>query len=176
MMEEETNEQTIRVVLVEPGKYAREAEIGTSLSELQEVCGGWIQTYYPFEETVCIVCNDEGKLIGMPLNRGIKDSETGELIEIIAGPFFICDCSTENFGSLSKEQVECYIEQFKSRNDSIKLMIKSSLFLFIQERKRWKDNLRIRRQGSGVFSLTSIAFGYPKASCWGSPRPLCERK
>ena len=113
MMEEETKEQTIRVVLVEPGKYAKEAEIGTSLSELQEVCGGRIQTYYPFEETVCIVCNDEGKLIGMPLNRGIKDSETGELIEIIAGPFFICDCSTENFGSLSKEQVECYIEQFK---------------------------------------------------------------
>ena len=113
MMEEETKEQTIRIVLVEPGKYAREAEIGTSLSELQEVCGGWIQTYYPFEEMVCIVCNDEGKLIGMPLNRGIKDSKTGELIEIIAGPFFICDCSTENFGSLSQEQVERYIEQFK---------------------------------------------------------------
>lgn len=112
-MEEETKELTIRVVLVEPGKYAREAEIGTSLSELQEVCGGWIQTYYPFEEMVCIVCNDEGKLIGMPLNRGIKDSETGELLEIIAGPFFICDCSTENFGSLTQEQVERYKEQFK---------------------------------------------------------------
>lgn len=63
-MREETKEQSIRVVLVEPGKYAREAVIGTELSDLQEVCGGWIQTYYPFEEMVCIVCNDEGKLIG----------------------------------------------------------------------------------------------------------------
>lgn len=114
MMEEEIKNETIRVVVVEPGKYAREAEIGTELSDLQEVCGGWIQTYYPFEEMVCIVCNDEGKLIGMPLNRGIKDEKTGELIEIIAGPFFICDCSTENFGSLSQEQVERYLEKFKN--------------------------------------------------------------
>lgn len=113
-MTEETKEQSIRVVLVEPGKYAREAEIGTELSDLQEVCGGWIQTYYPFEEMVCIVCNDEGKLMGMPLNRGIKDEETGELIDIIAGPFFICDCSTENFGSLSQEQMERYLEKFKN--------------------------------------------------------------
>lgn len=66
-MREETKEQSIRVVLVEPGKYAREAVIGTELSDLQEVCGGWIQTYYPFEEMVCIVCNDEGKLIGIGL-------------------------------------------------------------------------------------------------------------
>ena len=113
-MMEETKEDKIRVVLVEPGKYAREAEIGTSLSELQEVCDGLIQTFYPFEEMVCIVCNDEGKINGMPLNRAIKDTETGELIDIIAGPFFICDCSTENFGSLSQEQMDRFLEQFKN--------------------------------------------------------------
>ena len=113
-MMEETKEDKIRVVLVEPGKYARDAEIGTSLSELQEVCDGLIQTFYPFEEMVCIVCNDEGKINGMPLNRAIKDTETGELIDIIAGPFFICDCSTENFGSLSQEQMDRFLEQFKN--------------------------------------------------------------
>ena len=112
-MKEEVGEEKIRVVIVEPGKYAREAEIGTELSDLQEVCEGWIQTYYPFEEMVCIVCNDEGKINGMPLNRGIRDEETGEIIDIIAGPFFICDCSTENFGSLSQEQVDRYLEQFR---------------------------------------------------------------
>lgn len=117
MMEEESKEEVteekIRVVIVEPGKYAREAKIGTELSDLQEVCEGWIQTYYPFEEMVCIVCNDEGKINGMPLNRGIRDEETGEIIDIIAGPFFICDCSTENFGSLSQKQVDQYLEQFR---------------------------------------------------------------
>ena len=39
--------------------------------------------------------------------------ETDEIIDIIAGTFFICDCSTENFGSLSEEQVDRYVEQFK---------------------------------------------------------------
>ena len=112
-LREEIREEKIRVVIVEPGKYAREAEIGTELSDFQEVCEGWIQTYYPFDEMVCIVCNDEGKINGMPLNRGIKDSETGEIIDIIAGPFFICDCSTENFGSLSQEQMEQYLEMFR---------------------------------------------------------------
>lgn len=70
-MKEEVREEKIRVVIVESGKYAKEAEIGTELSDFQEVCEGWIQTYYPFEEMVCIVCNDEGKINGMPLNRGI---------------------------------------------------------------------------------------------------------
>ena len=113
MMEEVMKEEQIRVVLVEPGKYARAAIIENSLAEHQRICDGWIQTCYPFEEMVCLVCNDEGKLNRMPLNRGIKDVETDEIIDIIAGTFFICDCSTENFGSLSEEQVDRYVEQFK---------------------------------------------------------------
>lgn len=102
----------ITVVLVEPGKLARPAEIDPSLAGLQKIVGGCIEAYYPFEEEVCIVCNDEGKIIGLDLNRGIC-GEDGELAEIIAGPFFICDCSGESFGSLSSEQVERYTKQFK---------------------------------------------------------------
>ena len=42
--------------MVEPGKLAREADIGTDLSDLQRaVGGGLIDTYYPFEEMTCIV-------------------------------------------------------------------------------------------------------------------------
>lgn len=102
----------LRVVLVEPGKVARTADIDPSLAGLQKVVGGCIETYYPFEEQVCIVCNDEGKLNGMELNRGIYGDD-GELMDIIAGPFFICDCSGCSFGSLTSEQVERYTKQFK---------------------------------------------------------------
>ena len=52
-----SEENRIRVVYVEPGRIAREAEIGTELSDLQAAVGGFIETYYPFEEEVCIVCN-----------------------------------------------------------------------------------------------------------------------
>ena len=59
-MTEPLKEKKIKVVLCEPGKVARVAEIGTELSDLQRVVGGLIEPYYPFEEQVCIVCNDEG--------------------------------------------------------------------------------------------------------------------
>ena len=92
-MTEPLKEKKIKVVLCEPGKVARVAEIGTELSDLQRVVGGLIETYYPFEEQVCIVCNDEGKYNGMRPCRAIY-GEDREMMDIIFGPFFICDCTS----------------------------------------------------------------------------------
>ena len=210
--------RTIDVVLVEPGKLARPAKITATLEGMQAVVGGDIEPFYPFEEQVCIVCNEEGKLIGLPLNRAVyayeeqqvdmtygelaaqfraqersgtgrhmlgyivftedsftepyteeqrtyvvssdnkafkpnmggysiyassldgvdkmvrleaymaaehggKDGwkvercytevQTREMFDIIAGTFFICDCSGESFGSLSEDQLKKYTEMFK---------------------------------------------------------------
>lgn len=50
--------ERIKVVMAEPGKAARITEIGTALEDLQAaVGGGLIETVYPFDEDVCIVCN-----------------------------------------------------------------------------------------------------------------------
>ena len=111
---DKAQEKTIRVVLVEPGKQTRTAEIGASLEALQRTVGGSIEAYYPFAEQVCIVCNEEGKINGLPLNRAIRDEDTGEIIDIIAGTFFICDCSGESFGSLSTEQQKRYLEKYRN--------------------------------------------------------------
>lgn len=102
----------ITVVMVEPGKVARRAVIDSSLEGMQEAVGGYIEPFYPFEEEVCIICNDEGKINGMPLNRAIFD-EDEKIIDIIAGTCFICECGGEEFGSLSEEQIERYTEQYK---------------------------------------------------------------
>ena len=112
-MTEPLKEKKIKVVLCEPGKVARVAEIGTELSDLQRVVGGLIEPYYPFEEQVCIVCNDEGKYNGMRPCRAIY-GEGREMMDIIFGPFFICDCSTPYFGSLNKEQLERYTKQLQN--------------------------------------------------------------
>lgn len=104
---------TIQVVLVEPGKLARIAEIGTTLDAMQRTVGGNIEPCYSFEEQVCIVCNDEGKINGLPLNRAIRDEDTHEIVDIVAGTFFICDCRKESFGSLSKEQQKRYLEKYR---------------------------------------------------------------
>ncbi len=108
----EDNKELIRVVYCEPGRLARVKEIGTELEDLQQAVGGLIETYYPFEEEVCIVCNDEGKFNGMRPCRAIYN-EDERIVDIIFGPFFICDCSGENFASLSDEQLERYSKQFR---------------------------------------------------------------
>ena len=103
----------IKVVLCEPGRMAKYVTIGTDLEDLQKIVGGFIETYYPFEEEVCIVCNDEGKFNGMRPNRAVYDDDHN-IQDIIFGPFFICDCSGPNFGSLTDQQLDYYGHLFGS--------------------------------------------------------------
>ena len=70
----------ISVLLVEPNKYPKMIEIDDTLEAMQEVVGGDIEEYMPFEDEVAIVCHEEGKLIGLPPNRAIyAEPETVEL-------------------------------------------------------------------------------------------------
>ena len=107
------DEKKIRVVMLEPGKLAREAEIGTDIDDLQRTVGGLICPFYPYEEMVCIVCNDESKINGMQPNRGVYVGENQQMIDFICGPAFICDCRGESFGSLSDEQINRYSKMFR---------------------------------------------------------------
>ena len=105
-------EKKIKVVLLEPGKLARTAEIDASLAGMQKTVGGLIEPYYPFEEQVCIVCNEESKINGMRPNRSVKD-ERGVMVDFIFGPAFICDCRGARLGSLSDEQIDHYGKIFR---------------------------------------------------------------
>lgn len=104
-------EDTIAVVLLEPGKLAVATRIDASLDGLQRTVGGWIEAVYPFEESVCIVCNEEGKLLGMPLNRALRYEN--KVTDIIAGPCFVCSCETASFGSLTEAQQQKYLQMFR---------------------------------------------------------------
>ena len=127
----------ISVVLCQPGKQARTAAIEASLESYQNIVGGYIEAYYPFEEPVCIVCNEEGKITGLPLNRAVyADPNRGEMLDIIAGTFFICDCSGENFGSLSSEQLRRYTEQFKYPERFFRMDNEIRAVLFLPEKDR----------------------------------------
>lgn len=102
----------IRVVYLEPMKEAEVREIDASLEGMQQAVCGNIEVAYYLEEPACIICNEEGKINGMSLNRGIYDSD-GSLLDIIAGPCFICDGSEEDFASLSDSLIEKYLEAFR---------------------------------------------------------------
>ena len=45
----------MKVVMVEPGQYARAAEIGDELESMQAAVDGLIDCAYPWREKVCIV-------------------------------------------------------------------------------------------------------------------------
>jgi hypothetical protein len=94
------------VLIIEPGKEPRLTEVENNLKTLKEIVGGYIEVVYPFEEPVGIVCNEEGKLLGLPLNRGLKD------YDIIAGTFMVVGLSACDFCSLTPEQAEKYRQKF----------------------------------------------------------------
>jgi hypothetical protein len=96
----------MNVLLIEPEKAPREAEIGSGLKAMQDVVGGYIEAVYPYDDPVALVCNEEGKLNGLPLNRKLED------YDIIAGTFFICGLNEDNFASLPPDLMEKYKEKF----------------------------------------------------------------
>lgn len=105
----------MQILVVEPGRRPEPREIDGSLAAMQEVVGGTIQSLYPFEEAVALVCNDEGKLLNLQANRGLRD-EDGRIYDIIAGTFFLCGASVDGecFDSLTPEQIERYREKFRT--------------------------------------------------------------
>lgn len=83
-MEQEKN--TLSVLQIAPGQHPKPIEIDNDLKALQQAVGGSIGASYPFEDPVAIVYNDDGKLMGLPLNRALRD-ESGEAYEVKRGKF-----------------------------------------------------------------------------------------
>ena len=101
----------MRVVLVEPGKCARPVEIKEDLHTMQELVGGTIQAVYPFDDPVALVCNDEGKLLGLPWNRTLTDDH-GVPYDIVCGTFFVAGLKEDDFASLTEQQIEKYQDKY----------------------------------------------------------------
>ena len=105
----------MKVLVIEPMKEPYVKEMDGKLKTLQGFVGGLIQVLYPFEdEHIALICNDEGKLLGLPLNRALRD-ENGDIYDIIAGTFLICSAppDSENFAGLSEEQMQKYKSKFE---------------------------------------------------------------
>ena len=108
----EQNENTLTVLEIVPGQYPKQVEIDPDLKSLQQAVGGNIGASYPFSDPVAIVYNDEGKLMGLPLNRALRD-ESGEAYDVVAGTFLVVGLGEEDFTDLSPDLMEKYGEQFK---------------------------------------------------------------
>ena len=106
-------DRRITVLVIEPGKEPYTKNISPKLKSLQAEVGGLIQVIYPFDDSVALICNEEAKLLNMPLNRALYD-QYENIYDIIAGAFILTGLSSDSFSSLTKEQIEKYRNRFIS--------------------------------------------------------------
>ena len=102
--------KVMRVVLVEPGKKAVVKMIDGSLEGMQQTVGGYIEAIALDDQGTCLVCNENGKIDDLPLNRVLVDD--GRVTDIVAGTFFVCGTDEEDFASLDDETAEKYKKRF----------------------------------------------------------------
>ena len=102
----------MQIVVVEPERRPEVREIEDSLTTMQQIVGGLIQPIY-LDDSVALICNDEGKLMNLPANRGLRDKD-GQIYDIVCGTFLLCGTSadSDHFTSLTPEQIEQYRKMF----------------------------------------------------------------
>lgn len=99
----------IRILVVEPNKEPYQIKIEHTLENLQSVVGGLIE-FVELEHNVDLICNEEGKMYNLELNRAIEN-------DIIAGTFFIAGQHQGKTISLSRKQIKKYKKRFRLSND-----------------------------------------------------------
>ena len=90
----------MKIVVYEVGKESFVADIENELAECQKIVGGYIQVV-TVGNGMLLVCNEEGKNIGLEPNRYIP-----EIADVICGNFFVCGAGEDDFTSLTDEQIK----------------------------------------------------------------------
>lgn len=101
----------ITVLMVEPGKHPVVTTLDDNLDSLQKAVSIGAD-YQGLIEIIgigngdCILCNEEGKLIGLEGNRWLGS-------DIIAGVFYVLSEGEDGeLASLSEEKIKSYTERF----------------------------------------------------------------
>lgn len=120
----------LKGLLVKPYELPEEIELEDSLEAKQKLVGGYIECVnFHKDNNVIFICNEEGKINGMPLNRDIGH-------DIIAGPFLILGDDYENggFKSLTDNQIMHYKKVFDK--NSIDQTEKKILSIILNKQKK----------------------------------------
>ena len=99
----------MRIIYFEVGKEPKEMLIARELAKMQKLVGGYIENYQ-VNEKICIVCNEDGWNLGLPVNRKVVDG-SGNIVQAIRGNFFVCAAGEEDYISLTGEQIRKIIKR-----------------------------------------------------------------
>ena len=106
-------QETMTVLVVEPRKPPYTAEIPAGLDGLTAAVDGPIAATYPFADQVALICNDEGRSMGLELNRALYDGR-GQVYDVVPGTFVIAGLGDGCFASLPEDMIEKYAQRFQT--------------------------------------------------------------
>lgn len=96
----------MRIVVKKVRQLPEVKEIECTLENMKNIVDGYIECFPVFGDILC-VCNEEGKLNGLPVNFLFKG-------DIIVGDVFFCAEGAEDFESLNDEQIELIMNLFSA--------------------------------------------------------------
>ena len=98
--------EKILIIKKKPGQEPEiEPAFENSLSALQEAVGGYIETV-TFASNACVVCNEEGLLLGLPYNCNFLGCD-------FYGTILIVGVKGENFSSLRSATIPQLMKALK---------------------------------------------------------------
>lgn len=97
LITDDISAEKIKVIVKDPGKPARVVWISNTLENLQRTVGGYIETV-TISTDVVIICNEEGKLLGLPHNCRLCGCD-------FVGTLIIVGIDKDEFCSLSDEVI-----------------------------------------------------------------------
>ena len=103
----------MRCLIIKPGLRPYIADIPNELENLQAAVGGYIETVR-LSDTAALLVNEEGKLLGLPLNRVILDKR-GQLRDTLVGNILIVGVKGQEFCDLSPSEIWFYDQAFGHR-------------------------------------------------------------
>ena len=123
-------QKEITVLKVEPNKHPVITTIKNDLDSLQKAVSigadyqGLIEIF-PLDDDALVLCNEEGKLIGLEGNRRIGD-------DIITGVFYVVgEDGHGNLASLSEDLLQAYQRRFWEPEYYTRADVEQALFMRI---------------------------------------------
>ena len=122
----------MKILIVEPGKHPRRADVPHTLKAMQEIVGGYIQAVFPWRDPVALVCDEEGLFKRLAFNRSITEELN------VFGTFFLCGIDDDDFADLPDELAEKYSKLL--RDPHYLVMTEDGLVVQIGEKEEEDNN------------------------------------
>lgn len=94
--------EKVKVIQKKVNDVFRQVEIDNSLEAMQKLVGGYIEVVHMFDN-VCMVCNEEGKLMGLEPNLVLRNGD------VVVGDIFFVEFDEEgemkSFDNRRKQEV-----------------------------------------------------------------------